>query len=77
MLLRVMNKKGTARHTYHTAVSLTGSEGSDDQWDVQVRVDPPALIATLQTAYIVLQLALVQLVNQVSLAGEGYIGRVV
>lgn len=53
--------------THHAAKSLAGPEGPDDQRDVQVRVNPPALIATLQTAHIVLQLALVKLVDQVSL----------
>lgn len=53
--------------THHAAKSLAGPEGPDDQRDVQVRVNPPALIATLQTPHIVLQFALVKLVDQVSL----------
>ena len=58
------------RATHHAAESLAGSERPDDQRDVQVGVDPPALVATLQTAHVVLQLALVQLVDQVGLAEE-------
>lgn len=53
--------------THHTAIGLTGSEGSDHKRNVQVSINPPALIATLQTTDIILQLPLVQLVDQVSL----------
>lgn len=61
---------GTRWETYHTAEGLAGAVGADDQRDVQVGVDPPTLIPTLQTANIVLQLTLVQLVNKVSLKGH-------
>ena len=47
------------RLTYHTAKHLAGSERPDDQRDVQVGVVPPALVAALQTADVVLQLPLV------------------
>lgn len=46
---------------------MDGAEGSDHKRDVQVRINPPALVATLQTTDIILQLPLVQLVDQVSL----------
>lgn len=55
------------RETHHTAICLAGSKGSDHKRDVQVSIDPPALIATLQTTDVILQLPLVQLVDQVSL----------
>ena len=45
--------------THHTAVNLAGSKRSDDERDIQVGVVSPALVATLQTAYVVLQLSLV------------------
>lgn len=49
--------------THHTAIGLAGSKGSDYKWDVQVRINPPALVAALQTPHIILQLPLVQLVD--------------
>lgn len=55
------------RETHHTAVGLACSEGSDHKRDVQISINPPALVATLQTADIILQLPLVQLVDQVGL----------
>lgn len=55
------------RETHHTAIGLAGSEGSDHKRDVQISINPPALVATLQTTDIILQLPLVQLVDQVSL----------
>lgn len=55
------------KETHHTAKGLAGPKRPDDERDVQVCVDPPALIAALQTAHIVLQLALIQLVDQISL----------
>lgn len=39
--------------THHTAIGLAGSKGSDHKRDVQVSINPPALIATLQTAHII------------------------
>lgn len=59
------------RDTHHAAVGLAGSKGSDDERNVQVGVDPPALVAALQTADVILQLSLVQLVDQVSLRRRG------
>lgn len=55
------------KDTHHTAVGLAGPKGSDHERNVQVGVNPPALVAALQTADIILQLSLVQLVDQVSL----------
>lgn len=51
------------RDTHHAAVGLAGPKGSDDEGNVQVGVNPPALVAALQTADIILQLSLVQLVD--------------
>lgn len=42
------------RDTDHAAIGLTGSKGPDHKRDVQIRVNPPALIATLQTADVIL-----------------------
>lgn len=53
--------------THHTAIGLAGSKGSYHKRDVQVSINPPALIATLQTAHIIFELPLVKLVDQVSL----------
>lgn len=53
--------------THHTAICLASSKGSDHKRDVQVRVNSPAFVATLQTPNIILQLPLVQLVDQISL----------
>lgn len=53
--------------THHTSKRLAGPVRPDDQWDVKVRVDSPALIATFQAPHVVLQLALVQFIYKVSL----------
>lgn len=66
-MIKTTDSLDTKTETYHTAKGLTGSERPDDQWDVQVRVDSPAFIAALQTAHVVLQFALVQLIYKVSL----------
>lgn len=63
----MLKSKEMSTETHHTAVDLAGSKGSDHKRDVQVSINPPAFIATLQTAHIILQLPLVQLVDQVSL----------
>ena len=40
--------------THHTSKRLAGPVRPDDQWNIKVRVDSPALIATFQTPHVVL-----------------------
>lgn len=54
-------------NTYHTVKRQAGTIRSDHQWDIEVRINSPALVATLKTSDVILQFSLVQLVNEVSL----------
>ena len=53
--------------THHTSKCLAGPIRSDDQWNIKISVDSPALITTFQTSHVVLQLALIQFIYKISL----------